>query len=236
MAYDRLPIPMTRWGETVVGWLDLSGDERVLDAGCGTGKVTALLRERLPRGTVIALDGSRSMIAKAKERLGDERVEFVVADLRGPLPIDPPVEAILSTATFHWIADHGALFRHLAAIVRPGGQLAAQCGGEGNVASIGTALDDLGMEQRKHYAGPDATRARLEAAGFIDVEVWLHEEPTPLPEADLEPYLEAICLGDHVQSMTTEERRSFVHDVASRMPGPVIDYVRLNIRARRAVR
>jgi trans-aconitate 2-methyltransferase len=234
VAYDRLPIPMTRWGEAVVGWLDLSGDERVLDAGCGTGKVTALLRDRLPRGAVIALDGSHSMIARAKERLGDERVEFVVADLQGPLPIDPPVDAVLSTATFHWIADHDALFRHLAAIVRPGGQLAAQCGGEGNIASIGAALRDLGMEQRKHYAGPDPTRARLEAAGFIDVDVWLHEEPTPLPDADLEPYLEAICLGDHVQAMTTEERRSFVHEVASRMPGPVIDYVRLNIRARRA--
>ena len=234
MAYDRLPIPMTRWGEVVVGWLDLSGDERVLDAGCGTGRVTALLRDRLPRGAVIALDGSRSMIARAKERLGVERIEFVVADLRRPLPIDPPVDAILSTATFHWIADHDALFRHLAAIVKHGGQLAAQCGGEGNIASIGAALRDLGMEQRKHYAGPDATRARLEAAGFIDVEVWLHEEPTPLHEADLEPYLEAICLGDHVQAMTTEERQSFVHEVAGRMPGPVIDYVRLNIRARRA--
>jgi trans-aconitate 2-methyltransferase len=234
VAYDRLPVPMTRWGEAVVGWLELSGDERVLDAGCGTGKVTAMLRDRLPRGAVIALDGSRSMIARAKERLGDERIEFVVADLRRPLPIDPPVDAILSTATFHWIADHDALFRRLAAIVKPGGQLAAQCGGEGNIASIGAALRDLGMEQRKHYAGPDATRARLKAAGFIDVEVWLHEEPTPLHEADLEPYLEAICLGDHVQAMTTEERRSFVHEVAGRMPGPVIDYVRLNIRARRA--
>jgi trans-aconitate 2-methyltransferase len=225
---------MTRWGEAVVGWLELSGDERVLDAGCGTGKVTAMLRDRLPRGAVIALDGSPSMIARARERLGDESVEFVVADLRGPLPIDPPVDAILSTATFHWIADHDALFRHLAAIVKRGGQLVAQCGGEGNIASIGRALHDLGMEQRKHYAGPEATRARLEAAGFIDVEVWLHEEPTELPEADLEPYLEAICLGDHVQAMTTEERRSFVHDVAGRMPEPMIDYVRLNIRARRA--
>jgi trans-aconitate 2-methyltransferase len=225
---------MTRWGEAVVGWLELSGDERVLDAGCGTGKVTAMLRDRLPRGAVIALDGSPSMIARARERLGDESVEFVVADLRGPLPIDPPVDAILSTATFHWIADHDALFRHLAAIVKRGGQLVAQCGGEGNIASIGRALHDLGMEQRKHCAGPEATRARLEAAGFIDVEVWLHEEPTELPEADLEPYLEAICLGDHVQAMTTEERRSFVHDVAGRMPEPMIDYVRLNIRARRA--
>jgi trans-aconitate 2-methyltransferase len=90
------------------------------------------------------------------------------------------------------------------------------------------------LEQRKHYASPEATRSRLEAAGFIDVETWLHEEPTPLPADDLEPYLEAICLGDHVEGLATEERRQLVHEVARRMPGPVIDYVRLNIRARRA--
>lgn len=232
-AYDRLPIPMTSWGETVVGWLELSGDERVLDAGCGTGQVTALLRERLPRGTVIALDASSSMIARARDRLGGDRVRFVEADLRQPLPLEAPVDAILSTATFHWIADHDSLFRHLAAVVRPGGQLAAQCGGMGNIASVAAALRELGLERRKHYASPEATKGRLETAGFIDVKTWLHEEPTPIPGADLEPYLEAICLGDHVEGMSPDERASFVHEVARRMPEPVIDYVRLNIRARR---
>ena len=90
------------------------------------------------------------------------------------------------------------------------------------------------FEGRKHYATPEATQARLKSAGFIDVESWLHEEPTPLPADDLEPYLEAICLGDHVATMSPDERVRFVHEVARRMPAPVIDYVRLNIRARRS--
>ena len=235
-AYDRLPIPMTAWGATVVGWLDLAGDERVLDAGCGTGKVTALLRERLPLGSVVALDGSGAMIERARERLGGDRVEYLVADLSRPLPLDEPVDAILSTATFHWIQDHDALFRNLAAVIRSEGQLAAQCGGAGNIRSIEAALADMGesLEGRKHYATPEATTARLEAAGFTDVECWLHDEPTELPERDLEPYLEAICLGDHVESMGPDDRERFVHEVARRMPAPVIDYVRLNIRARRS--
>jgi trans-aconitate 2-methyltransferase len=234
-TYDRLPIPMTRWGETVVGWLDLTGDEQVLDAGCGTGQVTATLRARVPRGRVIALDGSPSMIERARARLGDDRVEYLVADLGRPLPIDEPVDAILSTATFHWIADHDALFAHLAAVLTPGGQLAAQCGGAGNIASIEAALRDLGVDPgRKHFATPEDTALRLRAAGFVDVETWLHEEPTPLPADDLEPYLEAICLGDHVEHMAEGERRAFVHGVARRLPAPAIDYVRLNIRARRA--
>jgi len=88
-AYDRLPIPMTRWGTEVVGSMELIGDERVLDAGCGTGQVTRELLLRLPNGTVVALDGSTSMIEQARRRLDDDRVEFVVHDLLDPLPITP---------------------------------------------------------------------------------------------------------------------------------------------------
>jgi trans-aconitate 2-methyltransferase len=233
--YDRLPIPMTRWGDTVLGWLELRGDERALDAGCGTGRITEALRARLPRGEVIALDGSASMIEQARARLGDDRVTFLVADLQQPLPIDEPVDAVLSTATFHWVLDHEALFRNLAAVMRPGAQLAAQCGGKGNIASVEAALREMGESfvGRKLFAGPDETRARLERAGFDDVETWLHDEPSPLPADELETYLATICLGDHVEAMGDDERRRFVHEVASRLPGPRIDYVRLNIRARR---
>src|SRR4051794_18295665 len=136
-TYDRIADPQARWGAAVVERLPLAGDERVLDAGCGTGRVTKLLLDRLPGGRVVALDGSPSMIEQARRRLSDGgRVEYVVADLAQPLPIHEPVDAILSTATFHWIADHQAMFGHLAAVLRPGGPLTAQCGGAGNVASV----------------------------------------------------------------------------------------------------
>jgi trans-aconitate 2-methyltransferase len=150
--------------------------------------------------------------------------------------VDPAVDAILSTATFHWIVDHDALFANLAAVLRPGGQLAAQCGGAGNIASIEAALHEMGegFEGRKHYASAEDTRTSLERAGFTDVETWLHVEPTELEPEDVEPYLATICLGDHVETMGEDERQRFVADVARRLPGPWIDYVRLNIRARRA--
>jgi trans-aconitate 2-methyltransferase len=238
VTYDRLASPMTRWGEAVVGWLELDGDERVMDAGCGTGRVTERLVERLPRGRVVAVDGSSAMVEQARSRLRPygERVEYVVADLSVPIPVDPPVNAILSTATFHWILDHDALFANLAAVLRPGGQLAAQCGGAGNIATIEGALREMGedFDGRKHYATPQETRTRLERAGFTDVETWLHDEPTELDPQDVEPYLATICLGDHVEGMADDDRDRFVAEVARRLPGPRIDYVRLNIRARRA--
>jgi trans-aconitate 2-methyltransferase len=237
-TYDRVADPQSRWGAAVIERLELAGDETVLDAGCGSGRVTELLLERLPAGRVVALDASASMLERAGERLErfGERVTFVLADLGEPLPLDEPVDAILSTATFHWVPDHDALFRNLAAAVRPGGRLAAQCGGAGNLGTVVAALRDLGADpfSRKVFATPEETEWRLLAFGFGDVRCWLHDEPTPFDDLDaLETFLRTVALGDHVASMSEREARAFVHEVAVRLPGPALDYVRLDITARR---
>ena len=237
-TYDWVSAPQTRWGRAVVDRLPLAGDERVLDAGCGTGRVTAMLLERLPRGHVVALDGSPSMIEEARRRFaGDSRVELVTADLAQPLPLAAPVDAILSTATFHWITDHGALFRNLDAVLRPGGRLVAQCGGAGNVARVTAALRavDPTLRQTKNYATPEETTGHLAAAGFVDVQVWLQPEPTRFdPGEPLETFLRTVILGDVLPQIPEARRAAFVHEVATRMEEPEIDYVRLNIDARRA--
>jgi trans-aconitate 2-methyltransferase len=230
---------MARWGASVVDRLPLEGNERVLDAGCGTGRVTAVLAERLPNGRVIALDGSRSMIEQARDRLATfgDRIEYVVADLGSPLPIHRPIDAILSTATFHWVPDHDALFRNLAAVLRPRGRLVAQCGGVGNIASIQAVLATIGdgWLGDVHFETPEATARRLEAAGFVDVDCWLSDEPTTFePGEPFETYLRTVVLGSHVARLPESERAAFVKEVASRLAEPRIDYVRLNIGARLA--
>ncbi|HEY7660417.1 MAG TPA: class I SAM-dependent methyltransferase [Actinomycetota bacterium] len=237
-TYDRIADPQFRWGAAVVDRLDLQGSETVLDAGCGSGRVTELLLERLPNGRVIALDGSTSMLERARRRLEPSggRVEYLRADLHEPIPIADPVDAILSTATFHWIRDHDALFRGLASVLRPGGALEAQCGGAGNLATVAEALDAIGAEgfAGKTFASPEETSARLRAAGFDRIECWAHEEPTPFGTLDrLETFLRTVVLGDHVVGMSDAEATAFVHEVATRLPGPELDYVRLNIRATR---
>jgi trans-aconitate 2-methyltransferase len=197
-----------------------------------------MLLEGLPRGHVVALDGSPSMIEEARRRFaGDPRVELVTADLARPLPLAAPVDAILSTATFHWITDHGPLFRNLAAVLRPGGRLVAQCGGAGNVARVTAALRavDPTLRQTKNYATPEETTAHLAAAGFVDVRVWLQPEPTRFdPGEPLETFMRTVILGDVLPQIPEARRAAFVHDVATRMEVPEIDYVRLNIDARRA--
>jgi trans-aconitate 2-methyltransferase len=235
-TYDRVADPMHRWGLEVLDRLPLTGRERVLDAGCGSGRVTEALAERLPGGFVVALDASPAMLDEARRRLArfGERIEYVQADLGLPLPIEGLVDAILSTATFHWVPDHDALLRNLAAVIRPGGRLAAQCGGIGNVEGLRRIVRTIGdgFDAARNFATPLATAARLEAAGFGNPEVWLSDAPTRLEAgAPLETYLETVCLREHVARLPVDERAAFVRAVATRMPEPILDYVRLNILA-----
>jgi trans-aconitate 2-methyltransferase len=240
-TYDRIAGPMTRWGAGVLDRLSLSGAETVLDAGCGSGRVTEMLVQRVPDGYVVALDADDAMLHEARRRLEpySDRVDFVACDLLALSPAalgGRAVDAVLSTATFHWVLDHDRLFANLAAVMRPGAVLAAQCGAAGNIATLLEAVRAVGAERSGTwlYATVDDTRARLERAGFDDIEVWTHPEPTALePGDELETYLETVCLRVHVAELPEDERRPFLRRVAAAMPAPVIDYVRLNIEARR---
>ena len=237
-TYDRIADPQLRWGAAVLDRLTLDGVGTVMDAGCGSGRVTELVADRFPNARIVALDGSSSMLEQARGRLkrfGD-RVTFVLADLMRPLPVDEPVNAVLSTATFHWVPDHDALFANLAGAMTPGARLVAPCGGAGNLTSVVQVLEDLGADTfgGKVFATPEETEARLRRAGFDDVECWLHREPTPFESLDaLEIFLRTVVLGDHVHGMGDDEAAAFTHAVATRLPGLELDYVRLNLGATR---
>jgi trans-aconitate 2-methyltransferase len=237
-TYDRVAGPMTRWGLDVLERLPLAGSERVMDAGCGTGRITEQLAERLPSGHVIALDGSPAMIEEARGRLArfGDRVDYVVADLGEPLPIEEPVDAVLSTATFHWVPDHDALFRNLAAVIRAGGRLVAQCGGYGNIGRVKRAAASVGdgWLGPAHYETAEDTERRLATAGFVEIRCWLTEEPTRFePGEPFEAYLRTVALGPQVERLPEGQRDAYVHAVATAIGDPIVDYVRLNITARR---
>lgn len=236
-TYDRVSDPQTRWGTAVLDRLDLRGDDRVLDAGCGTGRVSELLLRRIPRGQLVALDADPAMIAEARQRLAPygERVEFVVANLLDPLSM-APVDAIFSTAALHWIGDHDRLFANLAAVLKPDGQLVVQCGGAGNVAGFLSLMEELGEAAGApwYFATPEDTRARLDQLGFTDIQVWLSDEPTRFDtRQDMEAFVRTSCLGPWLAKMPAGRHDSFSKLVAERLPTLELDYVRLNIVARR---
>ena len=238
--YDRLSAPMEAMGREVLERLVLHGDETVIDAGCGSGRVTEALLARLPRGRVIGVDASASMIETARTRLGD-RAELHVADLAA-FDLGLQADAILSTATFHWIADHDALFTRLRAHLRDGGRLVAQCGGRGNIARVHAAAREVmaiephapsfeGWRGPWNFAAPEETEQRLRTAGFSEARAWLHD--VPVTPDDPHAYLAEINLGAHLGRLPEELRPRFVDEVVERLGGPpvTIDYVRLNVDA-----
>jgi trans-aconitate 2-methyltransferase len=240
-TYERVSDPQFEWGLAVLDRLPLRGDETVLDAGCGTGRVTAELAKRLPNGKVIAVDASPSMVERAREALGPDADVFV-ADL-AELELDEAVDAILSTAVFHWILDHDRLFGRLHEALKPGGRLVAQCGGSGNVERFHEGLWDVARREpfAEHFDGwggpwnfasPEQTAARLERAGFTEVHCSL--EPKPFAPPEPRDFMRTVCLGHHLERLPEDLRAPFVEAVHERTPKPVeLDYVRLNIDARR---
>jgi trans-aconitate 2-methyltransferase len=238
-SYHRVSVPHEEWAKSVLDRLPLSGAETVLDAGCGSGRVTGLLIERLPSGRVVAVDGSASMVEKVGETLRPVD-RALVADLT-ELELDEQVDAVFSSAVFHWVLDHDLLFRRMRAALRPGGRFAAQCGGAGNIARLRRISDEVaatepfaphfeGFEEPWNYAGAEETEAQLRAAGFAEVRCWL--QPWTIEPPQPAEFIRTVCLGHQVDRLPAELRDPFVAAVLAAEPAPLqLEYVRLNIEA-----
>lgn len=237
-TYDRVSGPQVAWAERLIERLAPQPHERILDAGCGSGRVTEMLVERA--GEVLACDQSPSMVDAAAARLGD-RAEVFLADV-ADFSLEEPVDAVFSNAVFHWVPDHDALFRCLYEALRPGGRLVAQCGGAGNVARFHERAAAVGNREPFathlggwtgpwNFAAAEETAARLEAAGFAEIDCRL--EPWPVQPDEPHDYLRSVCLGYHLERLAEELREPYVSAVLEEMGTPRLDYVRLNIDARR---
>ena len=251
-SYHRLSAPQFSWGLQVLERLSLSGDETLMDAGCGTGRLTALLVERLPRGRVVAVDLSQNMLEEARSHLAPRfggRVRVVRSDLAA-LPFERAFDGVFSTAAFHWVPDHPRLFRSLFQSLRPGGWLVAQCGGANNIARLMRRASVLmasepyasyfaGWRDAKVFADEATTAGRLRDAGFRDVETWLEPAPTVLAGADeFREFLTTVNMHAHLARLPEGSlRRRFVEELTDQAaqdePPYSLDYCRLNIKARR---
>lgn len=239
-TYDRVADPQEGWARELLARLQLRGDERVLDAGCGSGRVTRLLAERLPEGQIVAVDASAAMVQRARENLAGLPVEVLQRDL-GELALKRPVDVAFSNAVFHHVPDHDRLFAALHGALVGGGRLVAQCGGEGNIARFRRRADAVaaaepyaehlrGMPSPWRYEAPGPTERRLREAGFAHAHCWL--EPKPTVPGDAAGFARSVLLNYHLERLPAEHRGAFVHDVLEACGEPLeLDYVRLNIEA-----
>lgn len=249
-SYHKVSAPQTGWGQKVLARVEVRGDERAIDVGCGSGRLTGELLERLPRGTLIAIDRSWNMLMTARANLRPafgERVKFAQVTLPA-MPFTGWADLVFSTATFHWVPDHQALFNNIFAALRPGGRLVAQCGGGPNLARARAFAERLKRTppfapyfEQWHdvweYAAADVTAERLHAAGFADVETNLEEAPTTLAsEADYREFVTTVIFHPYLEVLPEPSlKQNFLdqvtEDSARHDPPFSLDYWRLNIKA-----
>lgn len=249
--YHRISSPQFEWGQRVIVRLQPAAGERILDLGCGTGRLTQEIRRIAGDGHVIGLDRSGAMLAVARESgvESPQHLSFVQGSGEA-LPFRRAFDAVFSTATLHWITDHAAVFASVHDALKPGGRFVAQCGGRGNLDRLlHHTTHVMALRRFREYfldwddpwlfADVEPTVARLKQAGFATHDVWLEDAPVDLagPDAFAE-FVSCICIRHHLQRLPPELRDPFTREVtarASRDTAPfVLDYRRLNIEARRA--
>lgn len=243
-TYNAIPLPHVRWGNGVLERLAPQSGELVLDLGCGPGRDVEQLLAIQPGVEVVGVDASAQMLREFDGRFaGRPAVRSVRADLTEPLTqerlgLSRPADTVFSVACFHWIPDHAALFRNIAAVLCRGGRVVAECGGAGNVSRVSAAIAAVQGVDPVHWAFEDAeaTRSDLEAAGFVVDDVRLRPDPLVLAErTQLETYLAAVVLGKDLAAMPAGDRSGYVSAVADRLAGQPLDYVRLEFEAHRPV-
>lgn len=234
-TYDVSSAPQQAWAADVLARLSgIATDATILDVGCGTGRVTEALLAVVPRGRVLALDASADMVALARERLGARATVWCQDVLE--LSLEEPVDAIFSTAALHWVTDHDRLWVRLARALRPAGVLEVQCGGEGNLANVRSAIETVARDLAPElvgwspwtFAGPAETERRLRHAGFASIDCWLQARPAD-PE-DLSAFVRTSILPAHLARLPADRRERFAAAVVAEV-SPPLDYVRLNVSA-----
>jgi len=251
-AYHKVSGPQTSWGQKVLGRLVVRGDERAIDAGCGSGRLTGELMERLPHGRLVAIDRSWNMLMTARANLRPafgSRVSFVQVSLPD-LPFAGWADLVFSTATFHWIKDHRALFAGIFTTLRAGGRLHAQCGGGPNLARAHELAEQVMHAEpfARHFtswpgpwefANAEVTAERLRQAGFTSIDTSLEEAPTTLgTEADYREFVTTVIYHPHLERLPGAAlKQAFIDRVtelsANEATPFTLDYWRLNMSARK---
>lgn len=232
--YARLGGFVAELGEAALDLLDPQPGEHILDIGCGDGALSEKIVER--GATVVGIDNSISMIGAAKARGLDARY-MDAADLR----FSEAFDAAFSNATLHWVIDKERAARAIWFALKRGGRFAGEMGGDGNLARLREALDDVLVARgfgpptysANWYPGVEEFLAVYEQVGFKDVDARLIERPTPL-EHGVAAWVTTFRKGwlDRAE-VPEEERGDIAEAVADRVGSNVADYVRLRFIMRK---
>lgn len=216
-------------GMAVLDKIRFKEDETVLDFGCGDGRLTAEIAKRVPKGTVLGIDISDSMISKAKETYGDSSKPSFVANLSFDrisavdYHAENKFDRVISFDTFHWIDGQQKALENIYAALKPGGNFYLKMLATNPIDRMFSIKTNLKTkwsgEFRKAYfqeRTPEAIKPLLEHCGFVN---------------NIDPYMtadefrfenqEKLCNWmmawvPYATGLTEERAREFVHELTQR--------------------
>ena len=255
-TYDRISDAQESWGTKTIERRKWKGNEIVLDAGCGSGRLTKILSSKVTQGKVIAVDSDLSMIRLAKENLAKfSNIEFIKMDI-SQLEIEEKVDVVFSNAVLHWILNHKKVFERFWQILKPDGQLLIQCGGHRNLTKTLSIINKVRKSkefynyfcnnkgediwnQTWYFAKKEDTEKILQEIGFENIQVFLANKDAKFSNKEeyflfiktivLIPYLKYLpnqTLKDKFPKSVIQEIETNAKELQWKL-----DFVRLNINA-----
>jgi trans-aconitate methyltransferase len=253
--YRRNSTGQLAWARELIAKLQLRGDERVLDLGCGDGKVTAEIAAAVTQGSVVGIDSAPGMIELASRLFPAGEHPNLAFRLMDARELDLPAEydVVFSNAVLHWVLDHGPVLRGIARSLMPGGRCLLQMGGRGNGAEVLAVLDELaalpewapylaGMGQVYGFYGPDDYAPWLAEVGLVALRLeLLPKDMVHEGAAGLAGWIRSTWLP-YTQRVPEGQREEFiaalVHGYLARHPADAdgkvhVAMVRLEVAAER---
>ena len=225
--YARHSASQSLWADDLLARFPLRGDERILDVGCGDGKITARLAAAVPGGQVTGVDASAEMIAYARAHHARANLDFQVMDARHLALPAGTFDLVFSNAALHWVDDHRAFLRGAARALRPSGRLAVSCGGRGNAQEVFLALRAVlrraawreyfrRLERAYYFYSPEQYARWLPEAGFHAERIVLADKEATHPgAAGLTAWLRTTWLP-YTQRVPEARREEFLAAVTAR--------------------
>ena len=227
--YMKSSSAQQKWAEELLSRISIRGDERILDIGCGDGKITAQVALLVPRGSIVGLDNSREMLRFARDRFPSvswPNLDFHYGDA-SDLQYEDSFDLVLSFACLHWVQDHGPVLEGIKHSLKNGGRVLMQFGGRDNAAAILAVVDDLISEEKWSgyfeafqfpygFFGPDEYRTWLEIAGLKALRVELvAKDMVQIGREGLVSWFKSTWLP-YIERVPEDLRMDFIYEVVDR--------------------
>jgi trans-aconitate 2-methyltransferase len=225
--YFKSSSEQQKWAQELIAKLSLNGDERVLDIGCGDGKITAKIAELLPNGSVVGIDNSKEMINFAQKNFSSKGFPNLAFELMDAshLSYNDEFDVVFSNAALHWVIDHLPVLEGIKRSLKPSGKVLLQMGGKGNAAEVLEMGETLIKNEKWNryftnfsfpygFYGPEEYTAWLDHVGFKVKRIELiPKEMLHKGKEKLAAWIRTTWLP-YTQRLPEELREEFIDEIA----------------------